>query len=145
MHKGARVRELRQALGWTLGELSRRADRALGGVSPPTLSDYEHGRVRLSEAAARRVAIVLNVGVGEIWDAPPAQPQPGGLDRLLAEGRIQRRHRNALARAGITVERLLTLSGSEILALPGVGRTALGDIERLQACPPAWALEDDEE
>lgn len=139
-HKGARLRELRAGRGLTLGglaDLVRRDSGVHGGVCTSSLSAYERGRSQLGEGAACRIAAALGVDVGEIWTAPT--PEPEGLDRLLAEGRIQLRHRNALARAGVTVERLLTMSASELLALRGVGQTALADVEALRAAPPEWA------
>ena len=59
MSLGSRIKTLREQKGWSLRELSRRAD-----VRMATLSEIESGKRRdMTTATAKKIALALGVGV----------------------------------------------------------------------------------
>ena len=82
---GPQIRRLREARGWTLGELARRA-----GTSPPTIHRYENGWDRFELATLRTIAAALQTRL-EVWFVPRGRkravgPKPAwkSLVKLLA-------------------------------------------------------------
>src|SRR5437870_13329252 len=80
---GLQIRRLRQARGWTLAELARRA-----GTSAPTLHRYENGWDRFELGTLRRIAAALEarleIRLVSAARARPRGPRPAALLRLIA-------------------------------------------------------------
>lgn len=131
------LREARMARGWTVAQVA-----AAVNVAASTVSTAERGRSRPSPEVAAALAAVLGVHVDEI--RPPVPPPAGSeapeLDRLVAERWLQRRHRNALARAGYcTAWALLVADFWALSQVRALGAVGLKDLAELRARPPEWA------
>jgi transcriptional regulator with XRE-family HTH domain len=82
---GPQIRQLREARGWTLAELARRA-----GTSAPTIHRYENGWHRFELATLRKIATALQARL-EVWFVPlgkkrtvESKPSWKSLVKLLA-------------------------------------------------------------
>ncbi|MBP7828887.1 MAG: helix-turn-helix transcriptional regulator [Kiritimatiellae bacterium] len=78
------IRARRRALGWSLGELARRAD-----TSAPALSRYENGWERFEIATLRKLAGALGCEL-RIELAPTAPARAGARSQRALVRRLQR-------------------------------------------------------
>lgn len=77
---GRRLRELRTARGWSLGEVERRSD---GRFKAPVLGSYERGDRSISAPQLLALASFYGVAPGQLLeDEPPASTRRGGGARL---------------------------------------------------------------
>ena len=95
---GRRLAELRKQRGYSQVELARRVDAV-----QVVISDYEHGKLRLSAEMALRLAAALDVPVQELLEVSkplalePSQRPPRRLLRRLEQiERLPRRKQAAL-------------------------------------------------
>ncbi|MFP4275757.1 MAG: helix-turn-helix domain-containing protein [Paracoccaceae bacterium] len=82
---GARVRELRQAQGWTLEQAARQA-----GLARSTLSKIENGQMSPTYDALKKLAGGLRISVPQLF-TPPVRDQVTGRMSLtrMGEGQAQ--------------------------------------------------------
>ena len=79
MIDGGKIRQLREALGWSQAELARRSR-----VRQPTIATIEQGLQRTSRALPR-IAVALGVDLAELDpDYPSSFPQTPDIDTLDA-------------------------------------------------------------
>ena len=130
---GHQIRQLRQARGWTLAELARRA-----GTSAPTLHRYENGWDRFELRTLQRIAAALGGRLDlRLVPAPAVRPEsqppsPKALvkklsplfwDRDLRESDLSRH-------AGWVLERVLTSGDRDQVR---AARSFFGDEQILNA------------
>jgi transcriptional regulator with XRE-family HTH domain len=95
---GRRLAELRKQRGYSQEDLARRV-----GAVQVVISDYEHGKLRLSAEMALRLAAALNVPIQELLEPseslavePSHKPSRRLLRRLEQIERLPRRKQAAL-------------------------------------------------
>jgi transcriptional regulator with XRE-family HTH domain len=123
---GQRIRQLRQARGWTLADLARRA-----GTSAPTIHRYENGWDRFELETLRRIAAALEsrLVVTLVTRSPRTarkRASPRALVRALAPLFWDRdlRESDLVRHAGWVLERVLTSGNREQM---GAARRYFGD------------------
>jgi transcriptional regulator with XRE-family HTH domain len=114
LNLGARVRELRLSLGWTLEAAASRA-----GFARSTLSKMENGQMSPTYVALKKLAQGLSISVPQLF-APPSRAQINGRMEVTKTGEAQ-------SQATVTYElELLAGSQSRKQMLPVDPRSALG-------------------
>jgi len=95
---GRRLAHFRKLRGYSQEELARRVDAV-----QVVISDYEHGRLRLTAAAALRLAAALDVPIQELLESsklvtvePAHRPSRRLLRRMEQIERLPRRKQAAL-------------------------------------------------
>ncbi len=126
---GARVRQVRELLGWTQTELSRRS-----GVRQARLSEIESGFLAPAEVVQ---SIARATGFPEAWFEQPSPSEfPDGTIRYRKTSKASKRHdRCAVRRLELAAELVDQLSAG--LTLPSVSLQFLGgtsdDVEKVAA------------
>jgi transcriptional regulator with XRE-family HTH domain len=78
---GARIRQVRQAAGFTVRGLAARAD-----VSPSLISQIERGRATPSVATLWAVATELGIPIGDLFNGPDRASKSSGVSPVQSQG-----------------------------------------------------------
>lgn len=112
---GYQIRRLREARGWTLAALARRA-----GTSAPALHRYENGWDRFRVDTLRRVAGALGARLDvRLVPATPARPRAAPTGKVLLKTLVplfwdrDLRASDFAGHAGWVLERVLTAGSQE--------------------------------